>query len=77
MKRSRIEIQTDILRLLKDQPCAKTQIVYGLNLNFKSCRGYIAELEQARLIEKQGREWHITARGQASILHLRASGLVP
>jgi predicted transcriptional regulator len=77
MKRSRVQIHKDILELLREGPRAKTQIVYSLNLNFRSCHDYIDELEKARLIEKMGREWRITPRGQASIVHLRASGLVP
>ena len=49
-RRSRLEIFAEILHIAK-RGAKKTRIVYGANLNFKTLKGYLEELEKAGLIE--------------------------
>ncbi len=51
MRRSKIQIIEEVL-LLCIKPKSKTQIVYGVNLNFKTSDYYLDLLTQSVLLEK-------------------------
>ena len=50
-KRSRDQIKAQILALCQEDCASKTQIVYQVNLNFKSVRGYLNLLLEKGLLE--------------------------
>ena len=84
-KRSRQEIMLAILDLCAGEGAIKTRIVYKCNLNFRTARGYLAELQQAGLIEairqthhrtKTGDIYRTTQQGVTAAGMLRASELV-
>jgi predicted transcriptional regulator len=50
-KRSRDQIKAQILALCQEDCASKTRIVYQVNLNFKSVRGYLDLLLEKGLLE--------------------------
>ena len=84
-KRSRQEIMLVILDLCAGDGAIKTRIVYKCNLNSRTARGHLDELEKAGLIEairqpqhttKKGVIYRTTQRGITAAGMLRASELV-
>ena len=85
-KRSRQKILLAILDLCAGEGAIKTRIVYKCNLNFRTAKGYLDELQKAGLIEairqthhhttKAGDIYRTTPRGITAAEMLRASELV-
>ena len=51
MKRTRIDVEADIIRLAKERSGAKkTWIVYGANLNFRLVKEYLRRLRERGLL---------------------------
>ena len=83
-KRSRQQIMLAILDLCTGDGAIKTRIVYKCNLNFRTARGYLDELQKAGLFEvirqpcnkTTGDIYRTTPRGITAAEMLRASELV-
>jgi predicted transcriptional regulator len=85
-KRSKQQIMLAILDLCAGEGVIKTRIVYKCNLNSRTARGHLDELEKAGLIEairqphhhttKKGVIYRTTQRGITAAGMLRASELV-
>jgi predicted transcriptional regulator len=84
-KRSRQQIMLAILDLCTGEGAIKTRIVYKCNLNFRTARGYLDELQKDGLIQvigqpphktKKGDIYRTTQRGITAAGMLRASELV-
>ncbi|MCK9569484.1 winged helix-turn-helix domain-containing protein [Candidatus Pacearchaeota archaeon] len=69
-RRSRERIFLEILQLLHCQPCTKTEITYGLNLNFRAASQYIDRLTKIKAIVRMGRVWKVTPLGYALMARL-------
>jgi len=84
-KRSHPQILLAILDLCKGDGTTKTRIVYQCNLNFRTARNHLDELQKAGLIEAirqphssktTGDIYRTTQRGITAAEMLRASELV-
>lgn len=74
-KRSRNQIILAILSLLSEGARTKTNIVYGLNLNFQAANRYLETLVEKRMVvwnETTGL-WQITPAGKDCHKKLRKS----
>ncbi len=64
MKRGKIQIIGEVLQLCKE-PKSKTQIVYDVNLNFKTVDYYLNLLIKNVLLKKIGDKYCTSERGRA------------
>ena len=74
-KRNRDQIKAQILSLCQEDGTSKTQIVYQVNLNFKSVRGYLDLLLEKGLLEAIPGEhimYKTTSAGERALEHHRA-----
>ena len=76
-RRSRVEIISDLLSLMqrKGGKVKPTHLLYGGNLSYDRLKTYIAELEDAKLIEKIAEKnrvfYKLTDKGYQFITELR------
>jgi len=74
-KRSRTKIQLEVLQTCVDG-ARLTRIVYQCNLNFRTVRPYLAELQEKGLLSTDGLLYRTTDAGRDTMAMLRASGVV-
>ncbi|MGD0953688.1 MAG: winged helix-turn-helix domain-containing protein [Methanotrichaceae archaeon] len=72
MKRDKLEIARNILLICKDG-AKKTEIVYKVNLNFKTAEGYLKWLNEREMIMKEGKFFKITSRGSELLSNLQST----
>ena len=70
MKRDKLEIARSILLICKNG-AKKTEIVYKVNLNFKSAEAYLKWLNDREMIQKDGKFFKITSRGSELLSNLQ------
>ncbi|MCX9011416.1 MAG: hypothetical protein OIN66_09875 [Candidatus Methanoperedens sp.] len=63
MKRSRLEIVIDILKVCGEET-KKTRIIYRTNLNYQLTEKYLALLLENRWVERIENEYKITCKGK-------------
>lgn len=63
MKRSRLEIIIDILKICGEET-KKTSIIYKTNLNFLVTEKYLNILLKKKLVEKTENAYRITSKGR-------------
>jgi len=73
MKRSRGQIALAILDLLAAQDRLTTEIVYQVNLNFRTIDRYLEKLVEAGNVSwnERTRMWYLTTAGREAVDHLR------
>ncbi|MCK5659830.1 MAG: winged helix-turn-helix domain-containing protein [Methanosarcinales archaeon] len=64
MRRGKIEIIADILKIVKRKELTKTAIVYNANLNFKRANQYLSMLLSMELVNISNDTYSITDLGQ-------------
>ena len=66
MRRSRSQIVLAILDLLAAQDRLKTEIVYQLNLNFRTANHYLERLVEVGSVawNERTRKWYLTPAGE-------------
>ena len=72
MKRDKLEIARNILLICK-VGAKKTEIVYKVNLNFKSAEAYLKWLNDREMIMKEGKFFKITSRGSELLSNLQST----
>ena len=72
-RRSRGQILLAILDLLAAQDRLKTEIVYQVNLNFRTIDRYLETLVEAGNVSwnERTRMWYLTESGREAACHLR------
>lgn len=73
MRRSRGQVLLAILDLLAAQDRVKTEIVYQVNLNFRTVDRYLEKLVEAGNVgwDERNRRWYLTESGREAACHLR------
>ena len=64
MRRGKIEIIADILKIVKQNELTKTAIVYNANLNFKRANQYLSMLLSMGLVDIADGTYSITDLGK-------------
>ena len=72
MQRDKMEIARDILQLCKDG-AKKTEIVYKVNLNFKSAGVYLDWLINRKMVTKEGDFFKTTDNGDELLSNLQSA----
>lgn len=72
-RRSRGQVLLEILELLATQDRLKTEIVYQVNLNFRTIDRYLEKLVEAGNVSwnERTRMWYLTTAGREAADHLR------
>jgi predicted transcriptional regulator len=71
MKRDKIDIISNILKICKQPNPNKTRIVYRANLNFRTANAYLDWMQKNALVKREGRTYQVLPKGEELLSNLR------